>query len=259
MALVAACGSGAGGSVASGPTSADAGPGAGIGTQLDAPMKPGLLQLPLRDSSGRPVELSQLAGKVLVVSDAMTLCQETCPIDTATVVETARAVEKAGLGDAVEFLSITVDPKRDTTAQLAAYRTLYPHPPEDWMLLTGSPKVLDAWWDALGVWRQTTPESQIHDAGPTPRNWRTGKKLTYDVGHSDEVFFFDGRQHERFVLEGPAHVVDPTTLPKRLRGFLNDEGRQNLRAPAQGAWTEQQALAVLGWLTGHTLHATSGG
>ena len=261
MAAVAACGSSAPGSglAAQGQgASTTSGPGAGIGTQLDARMDPALMRLPLRDASGKPVQLAQIAGKVLVVSDSMTLCQETCPVDTATIVETARDVEKAGLGDQVEFLSITVDPRRDTTTQLAAYRTMYPDPPKDWKLLTGAPTVLDQWWDALGVWRQATPESKIHEPGPTPRSWRTGKKLTYDVGHSDEVFFFDGKQHERFVLEGPAHVVDPTMLPKRLRSFLNEEGRKNLAHAPQGAWTEQQALQVLSWLTGHRLRASFG-
>ncbi|HET8599158.1 MAG TPA: SCO family protein [Segeticoccus sp.] len=251
--LLAACGgaaTGSGGTAAQDPSS---GPGAQIGTRVDQPMASALMQLPLRDAHGNPVQLKQFRGKVLVVSDAMTLCQETCPLDTATVVQTARDVEKAGLGDKVEFLSITVDPRRDTTTQLAAYRKLFPHAPKNWTLLTGSPKVLNRWWDTLGVWRQKTPESKIHEPGPAPRNWRTGQKLTYDVAHSDEVFFFDGRQHERFVLEGPPHVTDPSLLPKRLRSFLNDAGRKNLAHPSKEAWTEPQALKVVSWLTGHHL------
>lgn len=258
--VVAACGGGASGAGPAGQVeSPSSGPGARIGTRVDARMQPSLMRLPLRDAHGNQVRLEQFAGKVLVVSDAMTLCQETCPLDTATVVQTARDVEKAGLGEKVEFLSITVDPERDTTTQLAAYRKLYPNPPKDWKLLTGPPKVLDRWWDALGVWRQKTPEGKIHEPGPAPRNWRTGEKLTYDVAHSDEVFFFDGRQHERFVLEGPPHVVDPKTLPRRLHRFLNDEGRKNLAHPPQDAWTEPQALQVLAWLTGRRLSSTTGG
>ncbi|HET7305144.1 MAG TPA: SCO family protein [Segeticoccus sp.] len=249
-ALLAGCGAGGGGSAA---PSSSTGPGARIGTRLDQPLRQALLELPFTNAEGKQVRLNQFRGKVLVVSDSMTLCQETCPLDTATVVQAARDAERAGLGDRVEFVSLSVDPKRDTRAQVAAYRKLFPKPPENWMVLTGRPSVVDRFWDALGVWRQKTAESKVHEAGPTPRNWRTGEKLTYDVAHSDEVFFLDRRQHERFILEGPPHVTDPSLLPKRLRGFLNDEGRDNLAHPAQSAWTEEQALRVVGWLTGHHL------
>ena len=58
-----------------------------------------------------------------MISDVMTLCQESCPLDTANVVAAARPVERAGLDSKVVFLSITIDPGRDTVAQLAAYRS----------------------------------------------------------------------------------------------------------------------------------------
>jgi protein SCO1 len=221
--------------------SASTAPGADVGTALDAQVPAAILDLPLQSSNGKVVRLSDFAGKVVAISDVMTLCQETCPMDTATFVDTARAEAAADHSDEV-FLSITVDPKRDTTAQLAAYRTLF-SPPTSWLTLTGSQASVDKLWDYLGVWRQRTADP----AGQRPRNWRTGKPLTYDIQHSDEVFFLDRRQHERFVLEGPPYTQSGS-VPATLRKFLNDQGRANLAHPQSTAWTEAQARQVLAWL-----------
>lgn len=194
-------------------------------------------------SKGRQVSLADFAGRTVVLSDAMTLCQETCPIDTATVVQTARAEERPAHGKPPVFISLTVDPARDTTAQLKAYRNLFTDPPSNWQAWTGSPKDVNALWDYLGVWRKRVAD----DPGPAPHNWRTGAPLTYDVQHSDEVFFFDTSGHERFVLEGTPYAPGGT-VPKTLRDFMNDEGRKNLRSPKSTAWTEAQAETVLRWL-----------
>lgn len=67
-------------------------------------------------------------------------------------------------------------------------------------MLTGSPANVNALWTFFGVWRKKTSDPVGASA---PKDWRTGAPLTYDVAHSDEVFFLDKRGHERFVLEGP--------------------------------------------------------
>ncbi len=226
------------------PASDPTGPGADVGTRIDAALPARILDLPFTTSDGRAVSLRSFAGKLVAVSDVVTLCQETCPMDTATFVETARAEAAHSRSDEV-FLSITVDPARDTTAQLAAYRQLFSPPPRDWLLLTGTPQSVDALWDYLGVYRHRVAEPP----GPAPRSWRTNQPLTYDVQHSDEVFLLDRRTHERFVLEGPPYA-GPASVPSRLKGFLNDEGRTNLAHPPSSDWTETQARGVLTWLRG---------
>ncbi|HWU22475.1 MAG TPA: SCO family protein, partial [Nocardioides sp.] len=96
------------------------------GDQLDLPLPAAVKRLRFTDSNGRTVRLSDFAGKTIVVGDMLTLCQEHCPIDTATLVLMAHeyAATAADPADTV-FLSITVDPVRDTPAQLAAYRHQY--------------------------------------------------------------------------------------------------------------------------------------
>jgi len=205
----------------------------------------------LVSSTGARFDLQQLAGKVVVISDMMTLCQETCPLDTANVVAAARAVQHAGLSSHVAFLSITIDPGRDTVARLAAYRKLYGATPADWQVATGAPAALAAFWKTLGVYIQKVP-----DTPPAPRDWLTGKPLTYDLTHSDEVFFLDGHGHERFLLEGAPHLGAGAPLPATLRNFLDATGRANLTHPDANDWTLPQELQVLSWLAGQAIKPT---
>lgn len=193
--------------------------------------------------------LASFRGKVLVISDAMTLCQESCPLDTANLVATGRAVTAARLGDRVRFATITIDPHRDTSARLAAYRDQFTPVPADWTLLTGSPDTLATLWQYLGVYYQTAPEPS-----PPANDWLTGNPLTYDISHADLIFFLDPDGHERFALDGPAHVSAGTPVPDALRGFLNDEGRRDLTQPDAATWTVPQALQVLSWLTNQHIH-----
>jgi protein SCO1/2 len=195
------------------------------------------------DQTGAATSLSSYAGKILIVSDMMTLCQETCPIDTATLVQTARAVAKAGLASRVEFLSITVDPQRDTPARLAAYRTFFKPAPVDWRLLTGTTSAISALWRYLGVYYQRVPEDS-----PAATDWLTGRPLTYDINHADLVFFIDTAGHERFAIDGAGHAEPGTVLAPRLERFLNAAGRNNLAHPGEDTWTASQALQVIGWL-----------
>lgn len=211
-----------------------------IGTPLNSAVPQSIRDLSFTSSSGARVRLADLTGRVVVLSDVMTLCQETCPIDTATVVQTARAEAHPTSGRSPVFVSLTVDPARDTTTQLRAYRNLFSNPPTDWQAWTGSAKNVNALWDYFGVWRQRVADGP----GPAPHNWRTGAALTYDVQHSDEVFFLDAAGHERFVLEG-APYARAGSVPKALLAFMDADGKKNLAAPAPTAWTEAQAEAVL--------------
>lgn len=75
----------------------------------------------LRDHRGRPLDLSKLRGKPLVVSLIYTSCATVCPITTEHLraqVETARAM----LGeDSFNVLSFGFDARGDRPAQLAAF------------------------------------------------------------------------------------------------------------------------------------------
>lgn len=241
------------GCASSGPTVAA--PSKAVGTQLDAAVPPDVARLPLVDQNGRPTDLNAFRGKVIVVSDTMTLCQETCPLDTADLVQTARAVDEAHLGTEVEFLTITIDPVRDTPVQLAAYRRQYAPTPANWQTLTGTPANVAALWKYFGVYAKKVPEGS-----PPSKNWRTGQPLTYDLDHTDGVFFFDARGHERFLLDGAGYVAPGTPLPATMRAYLDAQGVKNLKDPDPGTtWTVPQALGTVGWLLQHKIPTPSDG
>lgn len=231
-------------------------PGPNVGQALDAAVPSRIADLHLIDSTGHSAPLSSLRGKVVVISDILTLCQETCPMETANLVTAARAAEQAGLGDKVVFLTVTVDPQRDTPHRLAAYRTLYAPRSAlpDWRLLTGSPATIAALWKYFGVWYKRVPEDK-----PAGLDWLTHKPMTYDVEHADHVIFLDPDGHWRFLLTGPAALSDSNDLPNVMSKFLDAEGESNLQHPSKLDWTVTQVLQVVGWLAGRQIVATYSG
>ena len=230
----AACGS-------SGGASGQPMPGASVGQSLDRTLPARVSHVRLTDAAGRVLTLAALRGKIVVVSDMLTLCQGTCPLDTANIVGTARRLQAAGLTGKVAFLSVTVDPERDVARRLASYRRQYAPAPSDWYVLSGAPTDIKLFWDTLGVFRKREPDAQ-----PGPKDWLTGRRLTYDVTHSDEVFFFDRTGRERFLLQGLPHVSPGSPIPPALKAFVaaGDEGPTS----SPHGWTTDQAVQVLSWL-----------
>ena len=107
----------------------------------DCPENPALNFI-LVDQNNNTVNLSQFEGKIVVITFVYTNCPDICPAVTYQM-------KKLGeeLGDAYEesvvFLSVTVDPKRDTPEQLANFASNY-----------------DAYWQFLTV-NSTFPENHM--------------------------------------------------------------------------------------------------
>ena len=213
-----------------------------VGTVLDAAVPRPLLELPLVDHAGRRITLGSLRGRVVVVSDMSTLCQETCAVGTASLLQAARAVDRAGLGARIEFLSITIDPARDDRRHVAAYRRAFGALP-NWETVTGSRADITYLWDRLGVWRRT-----VRTTPPYPRDWVTGQPLRSDIQHTDDLVFIDGRQRFRYLVDGTGSVPDAKLVPARIFAFLTASGRQVVRRPAPGSWSAAQVEQVLRWL-----------
>lgn len=240
MLLVVASGCGARGSAADAPPAAPK-----IGTSLDAPVPDSVLTAPLIDSHGHPTTLGALQGKVIVLSDVMTLCAESCPIITASMVAAARDIDRTPLGRHVEFVSLTIDPTRDDGQHLRAYQRQFGTLP-NWTVLTGSPRVVNGVWHTLGVWRHLT-----HLKPPFSRDWVTGAPLTTDIAHTDELIFISGAQNFRYELEGYGNV-SPSAIPKRIYDFMDRLGHRNVSTPDPGSWTPAEVTQVLRWVLGST-------
>ena len=82
--------------------------------------------------------LKELRGKVLAITFIFVSCTDTCPLLTAKMVGIQDRLGSA-FGMQVFFLSITVDPERDTPAVLKRYAEAHKANMAGWAFLTGSP------------------------------------------------------------------------------------------------------------------------
>ncbi|MGN6330048.1 MAG: SCO family protein [Motilibacteraceae bacterium] len=207
-----------------------------------------MANLPLTDQSGRQITLASLHGKTVVLVDFLTLCQEICPLTSATLAQADRAVQAAGNTDKVVFLEATVDPARDTVPRLAAYAKLWPGHP-NWLFATGSAKNLAALWSYFGVSYDKVSEDED---GPAPKDWLTGAPLTYDVQHQDVVWIIGPDGHRRWEQSGNPDARGQQ-LPGTLKTFLSQDGRTNQASPGPQAWSAADITSAISWVTGKAL------
>ena len=95
----------------------------------------------LTSQDGMPVALADLRGKVVAVTFIYTSCTDTCPVLTALM---AYVQDKLGqdFGKRIAFVSITVDPERDTSEVLKQYADTFGANLKGWAFLTGAPGVI---------------------------------------------------------------------------------------------------------------------
>lgn len=92
----------------------------------------------LTTQDGQRLSLQELRGKVVAVTFIYASCTDTCPLLTAKMAGLQAALG-ADFGPKVFFLSITVDPERDTPAVLQRYAQAHGANASGWAFLTGTP------------------------------------------------------------------------------------------------------------------------
>jgi protein SCO1/2 len=150
----------------------------------------------LTDAEGRPFELASLRGKAVVVSFIYTTCNGSCPATTHNLYRVQEALKSAGLWrKQVEFISISLDPARDTPEVLKNYARLYTADPSAWHFLTGPTdrvaRVIAAW----DMWARIGPSGTLD--------------------HPSRIFLVDpaGRQREIYSLE----FLTPETVVRDVK------------------------------------------
>jgi protein SCO1 len=111
----------------------------------------------LTSQDGTPVSLADFRGKVLAVTFIFTSCADTCPLLTAKMAQVQDALG-TDFSTNVSFVSITVDPERDTPAVLKDYAQTFGANLKGWAFLTGKQAVIDDVVDRYGIFaaRETT-------------------------------------------------------------------------------------------------------
>jgi protein SCO1/2 len=94
-------------------------------------------ELSLTTQDGQRLSLTELRGKVVAVTFIYASCTDTCPLLTAKMASLQAALG-ADFGPKVFFLSITVDPERDTPAVLQRYAQGHGANFAGWAFLTGT-------------------------------------------------------------------------------------------------------------------------
>jgi protein SCO1/2 len=92
----------------------------------------------LIDENGRAVQLDAMKGHVTVYNFIFTNCAAICPIMTNNMRAVTPRIDKNA---PVRFVSISVDPARDTPAVLSAYAKRNRNDPR-WTFLTGDPSAI---------------------------------------------------------------------------------------------------------------------
>ena len=117
-------------------------------------------ELSLTTQDGQRLSLTELRGKVVAVTFIYASCTDTCPLLTAKMAGLQAALG-ADFGPKVFFLSITVDPERDTPAVLQRYAQAHGVNLAGWAFLTGTPAEIRQAARRYGIYYRKTPRGDV--------------------------------------------------------------------------------------------------
>ncbi len=145
------------------------------GTPLDPPRDS--LDFMLTDQFGQRLRLTELRGRVVVLTFLYTACPDLCPLVTQKIREVGRLLDDKRRD--LAFLAVTVDPQRDTVPAIAEYSRRWGML-HRWRFLTGSERELEPIWRYYWV-GEIRREAIGGAAAPA----------TYDVQHLAPVHLID--------------------------------------------------------------------
>lgn len=196
-------------------------------------LDPGLV-----DAHGRRFQPRSLRGHVTLVQFLHTRCQLICSDQTQALVE-LRGQMAPDLRRRVRFVTLSLDPRRDTPAALNAYARQRGAVQAGWHWLTGSPEAIDRLASALLLFpprpQPGQPAAQARLSAfrqaqqPTPAASRSPERLRDLEAHDKAVWLLDSRGtvRQRFA----SHPLDIRRL------LLDVTGLDQLdRQPRQTGW-----------------------
>jgi protein SCO1/2 len=105
----------------------------------------------LTSQDGAPITLADFRGRVVAVTFIFTMCTATCPVLTP-MMSFVQDQLGANFGAKIAFVSITVDPERDTPDVLKEYAQAFGADFAGWSFLTGTPAAIQDVTRRYGVY-----------------------------------------------------------------------------------------------------------
>jgi len=190
------------------------------------------------DQHGNAVPLHSLKGKVVVVAALDTHCHDTCPLYTALWADLDSVIRERGWQDRVAIAEVSMDPGRDTPAELLAYARLTG---ATWPLLRSDVAATFQFWLSLHA-----SYSRGAAPSPDPTDWYTGQPEAYHLDHDSLAVVLDQNGTARYILQGNpglGHALSPA-----LQALMDPAKLPGLQQTA--AWTITDLLdrvdAILG-------------
>jgi cytochrome oxidase Cu insertion factor (SCO1/SenC/PrrC family) len=126
-----------------------------------AKMENYLPEISLTDQNSRPVSLSSLRGKPVLVGFIHTMCNGVCQMMTANMRAVASALPPSKAAN-VTMLLITTDPGDDRPTQLLQYARDQRLSGKEWMLVTGSKDGIKRVMRLYGVRHEESDDAMMH-------------------------------------------------------------------------------------------------
>jgi len=143
----------------------------------------------LTGSDGKPFSSARLAGKPFAIFFGFTRCPDTCPTTLARLTRLRKQLPQGDASLAIVF--VTVDPERDTAAEVGRYSELFGSPV---IGLTGTPQAIEQVKKEFSVYSRKVPTN----GGD------------YTVDHTATVFLIDSQG--RFVTSISPDESDQVAL-----------------------------------------------
>jgi protein SCO1/2 len=114
----------------------------------------------LTTQGGTRLALKDLRGKVVAVTFIYASCADTCPLLTAKLAGLQTRLD-TDFGAKVFFVTITVDPERDTPQVLKRYAQAHGVNLAGWAFLTGTPTEIQQVARQYGIYYKKTPRGAV--------------------------------------------------------------------------------------------------
>lgn len=120
-------------------------------------IRPGTQELPedvvMETAFNEEFDFGELPKRARLIEFMYTSCPDVCPVTSLEMSQLKHQLEEEGVfGDEVEFITITIDPKRDTAEVLQDYAKRFEieSDEEGWYFLTGTDEATKEIADSLG-------------------------------------------------------------------------------------------------------------